>query len=262
MIVLLVASGWIGDGEQGVSKQWAEYSTNAHCAVTSDTVASDPEVKRVTSPVAQGLHSIRFTVTDGDNCFGERTELGQDLPTRAGFSESRRFNQGDDDWIAFQVRLDSGFPVQTSNWQVIAQWKQLVDTQSSYNGCSPVLALQVHDGRYWLERANPAQPCGSTISYDLGAATTGVWERFTWHIFFKTAGGTVAAYNGSGPARLAPITVPTLASEDLGDGSPVPSHARIGIYRNSVISGTARLYYDGYTVASSRAAAEANAYTP
>lgn len=253
---------WKGDGEQSINSQWAEYSTTAHCAVTSDTVSSDPEIQRVSAPVAQLTVAIRFWVKDGDNCYGERSELGQALPSRPNFTESRLFNQGDNRWIAFQVNLATGFPIGTSNWQVIAQWKQLVDTKSSYNGCSPVLALQIHNSHYYLERANPASPCGSTISYDLGVARTGIWTRFTFHIIFKTSSGTVAIYDNTGGSmhKVLSITAPTLANENLGNGSAVPSHARIGIYRNSNISGGASLTYDGYTVATTRLAAENNAY--
>ena len=44
------------------------------------------------------------------------------------------------------------------------------------------------------------------------------------------------------------------------DGTSVPAHARIGIYRNPTISGTAHLWYDGYTVATTKADAEASAF--
>ena len=43
-------------------------------------------------------------------------------------------------------------------------------------------------------------------------------------------------------------------------GTPIPSHSRIGIYRDPLSLGTANLYYDGYTVATTRAEAEARAW--
>jgi hypothetical protein len=48
--------------------------------------------------------------------------------------------------------------------------------------------------------------------------------------------------------------------ENSGCTETVPSHSRIGIYRGFGSPGTADVYYDGYTVARSRALAEANAF--
>jgi hypothetical protein len=41
---------------------------------------------------------------------------------------------------------------------------------------------------------------------------------------------------------------------------PIPSHARIGIYRHADVSGTARIWFDGFVVADTRAGAEAVAF--
>jgi hypothetical protein len=42
-------------------------------------------------------------------------------------------------------------------------------------------------------------------------------------------------------------------------GAAVPAHLRVGIYRDPAITGNAHLFVDGLTVATTRAAAEANA---
>jgi hypothetical protein len=46
----------------------------------------------------------------------------------------------------------------------------------------------------------------------------------------------------------------------IASGADIPDAARIGIYRNSLIAGSATDYVDGYTVAATQAAAEANAF--
>jgi hypothetical protein len=44
------------------------------------------------------------------------------------------------------------------------------------------------------------------------------------------------------------------------DGAMDPVHLRVGIYRDPTMTEPAKLYVDGLTVATTRAAAEANAY--
>jgi Polysaccharide lyase/Bacterial Ig domain len=253
-----VSSGsvlWKADAESPLVNEWAEYSTSQHCAVTSDTVSSDGDAFRESSVVAKGSYAYEFIVHDGDNCYGERAEIGQALPSRTNFSESRLFNEGDDRWISFQVNLGSDYPVNTPNWNLIAQWKHLA--VPNVVGVSPEVSLEVHNGHYYLSNNGNAAWMGPT-------ATTGRWAKFTFHIKFSSnpSVGFVQIFgdpDGTGVRQLlAPKYMNTL-SHTTG-GTPVPGHSRIGIYRNSAISGTAHLYYDGYTVATSQAAAQANAF--
>ena len=255
---------WRADAERPIARQWAEYSTEAHCAVTSDHVRRDPRASRVTAPVAQGRYAFAFTVDDSDRCYGERAEVGQALPSRPGFTGPRRlFGQGDDRWISFNVYLGRHFPVNTRRWDVIAQWKQLISTTVVP---VPMLALQVHDGGFYLERAaGTASPVATTVSKRLAPALTGRWVRISMHIVFSTAPevGLVAIYgdpDGNGMRQLmAPHHFSTLATDAAGRA--VPSHSRIGIYRSPAIRGTAHLYYDGYVVATARSASEAAAFS-
>ena len=255
---------WKADAESPLNQEWAEYSTATHCAITSDQVSSDPEAFRESSVVAQGSYAYEFVIHNGDNCYGARTEIGQALPDRVNFSASRLFNQGDDRWFAFQVRLGSDFPVSTPNWQVVAQWKQLASTTAVR---FPMVALQVYNGAFYLDRAaGTATGSVRTFGTRLATAITNRWMKMSVHIKFSTyrTVGYVEIYgdpNGRGMRRLMRRThFSTLATDALGN--PVPSHSRIGIYRNPKITGTARLYYDGYTVATTRSAAEANAFAP
>jgi Polysaccharide lyase/Bacterial Ig domain len=250
---------WRADGEQSLVNEWAEYSTTANCAVTSDTVTTDNNALRESPVTAKGSYAYQFVVNDGDNCYGERAELGQALPSRTNFTASRLFNNGDDRWISFQVRLASDFPINTPYWNVIAQWKQLI-AASGTDG-SPVLAMQVRDGRYYLE--NNASD-GSWKSIAVASAVSGRWAHFSMRVKFSpdSSVGFVEIWgdpDGAGMRQLlAPTHMATLRQQD--NGTPVPSHARIGIYRDSRISGTSHLYYDGYTVATDRSAAEAGAF--
>jgi hypothetical protein len=245
---------WKGDGESRLAAEWAEYSTGPHCAVTSDAVSSDRNAFR-SSVKAKGSYGYEFVVHDGDACYGERAELGQALPSRADFTGARLFNDGDDRWISFAVRPGRDFPTGTRRWNVIAQWKQLAVPGQTL--CCPILAMEVHNGRYYLDNAGRGVWRGPR-------AVRGRWARFTLHIKFSTdaATGFVKIWgdpDGRGMRRLlARRSMPTLSRTVARNA--VPSHARIGIYRDSAINGTAHLYYDGYTVATTRPAAEGNAF--
>jgi hypothetical protein len=63
--------------------------------------------------------------------------------------------------------------------------------------------------------------------------------------------------DGRGMRQLMPLTVMSTMKIDPNTGQTINSHPRWGVYRNSTIAGTATAYYDGYTVATTRAAAEA-----
>jgi Polysaccharide lyase len=257
---------WRADGEQPLNRQWAEYSTATHCGVTSDHVTSDPQAFRESSVVAQGSYAYEFVVSPADDnkCYGgARAEIGQGLPEEAGFSMSRRFNQGEDLWFSFQVLLGSDFPVSNPNWDVIAQWKQDASTAPVPG---PMLALQVYSGHLWLVAAGgTANPNWSDYKmWRLARVKVDRWIKITMHIKFDTDPrlGFVEIYGQprrTGMRRLLSRRhLSTLATD--GNGNWVPSNARIGIYRSAAISGMARLFYDGYTVATSRSAAQGNAF--
>jgi hypothetical protein len=255
---------WTADAEKPLNREWAEYSTTAHCAVTSDRVRHDPEAFRESTIVAQGSSAYEFVIDPRASCYGARTEIGQALPERADFSESRLFHQGDNRWFSFQVRLGAHFPIHTPHWDVVAQWKQLAFATVVR---IPMVTLQVHSGALYLERARgTATATTATVPRRLAIARTRRWARMSVHIKFSTDPrvGLVEVFgdvSSRGMRRLMRLEhFSTLATDT--QGHPVPSHARIGIYRSPAITGKARLYFDGYTVATTRAAAEANAFRP
>jgi hypothetical protein len=91
------------------------------------------------------------------------------------------------------------------------------------------------------------------------------WVRFTYHVKFSPdpAVGFIEVYgdvDGSGQRLLLPLTHTWTMKKQ--HGRAVQSHSRIGIYRDSAIQGTADIYYDGYTIATTKEAAEANAFRP
>ena len=247
---------WKADAQSPLVDEWAEYSTAFHCGRLTTAVRGDPRAKRLAGPTMAGAEVYEFTVSDGDDCYGERSEVGQALPSRADFSHSRLFNDGDDRWISFAVKPGRDFPTTTRHWNVIAQWKQLAVPGQVL--CCPILALELRNERYNLAS-------DGEIVWRGPRALRARWARFSLHIKFSPVAsiGFVEIWGGDpnvrGMRRLLTRTHMQTLSRTVA-GTTVPSHARIGIYRDPTISGTAHLYYDGYTVATTRQAAERNAF--
>jgi hypothetical protein len=246
---------WTADGESPLADEWAEYSTGTHCAVVSDSVARDRSAFRQSSVRATGAGAYEFVVRDADRCYGERAELGQALPSRPRFTDARLFTEGDDRWISFALQPGRDFPTATQHWDVIAQWKQLALPGQTL--CCPIISMEIAAGRYWLD--------GKGVRIWRGPrAVRRRWAHFTLQIRFSTdvSKGFVEIWSDAAGGGMRPLLarrrLQTLSRTIAGHA--VPSHARIGIYRDAEIDGTAHLYYDGYTVATTRAAAEGNAF--
>jgi hypothetical protein len=257
---------WTADAERPAAAEWASSRADppgpAPCPYSAPPdLTSTTHIRRVTDPFAQGRYAYAITTAHGDDCNGERAELGQGNPSRAGFAD-RLFNEGDERFISFQVRLASNFDVNVSAWRVIAQFHQAGGELGP-----PPLALQVTGGDFVLYKGDANADSGGTIPIWRAHAQKGRWVKFTLHVKFSPdpATGFVELWGNpaGGPLRLLlPRTQTYTMKKDAG-GAAVPLHSRIGIYRNPAGGfGTETAYFDGYTVATSRAAAEANAFRP
>ncbi|MBA3474888.1 MAG: heparin lyase I family protein [Rubrobacter sp.] len=252
---------WKADAESTLDKEWAELSTDTHCAVTTAPGMTDPRFYQTTTH-AQGTQAWKSSLVDGDACYGERAEAGQANPTRPDMLD-RLFREGEERWISFQTRLENGFPVNPGTWQVLMQLKQT----GAYG--SPIMALHVERGRWELHRTtndpNNQRPSDFQGTFPFDSAQTGVWTKWTWHVKFSPdpAVGFLEVYgdlaDGQGMRLLFRENMSTMKIAN-DTGKVLNTHSRIGIYRDSKIAGNAAAYYDGWTVADTRAAAEANAF--
>jgi hypothetical protein len=255
---------WKADAEQPATDEWA--SSRAYlpgrglCPASAPPDLSTPRIRRSTKVVAQGRYSYAITTAPGDRCDGERTELGQDNPPRAGFSEKRLFRSGDDRYISFQVNLARNFDVHVETWRVIAQFHLPGDGLGT-----PPLSLDVEDGRFVLYKSDSNAETYGTIPLWSAPAVNRRWVKFTLHVKFSPdpKSGFVELWGnpaGGAVRRLLSRTATYTMKRDPSGATP-PVHARIGIYRNPRGPfGTETVYYDGFTVATTRAAAEANAF--
>jgi hypothetical protein len=254
---------WKADAERNASAEWASSRADPPgpqpCPDSTAPDRAAPKIRRVASPVAQGRYAYAITVAPGDDCHGERAELAQGNPSRPGF-ENRVFRDGDERWIAFQVRLGSDFDIRDVAWRVIAQFHE---PGGDYG--PPALSLDVQDGEFELFRADRNVPSDDTVELWHAPAPKGRWVRFLLHVRFSPDPDTgfVELYGnpaGGGVRQL--LRVPrTFTMRKDANGQGVPLHARIGIYRDpNGHFGTETVYFDGYTVATTRAAAEGNAF--
>jgi Polysaccharide lyase len=255
---------WTAKAERSTAQEWL--------GVTAQSL---DRVSRVTSPRAAGAYAYKLTLKDGDRGYvlnpngtisdgpyGERTELGQGnqaLPD----GPARLFNENDDKWIAWQVYVPNDFPVEltsspVNSWQIVWQLKQVGGFGT------PAISMEIKDGKWWLQTTDSTAD-GFNNSTKWTSRSNSVirnrWVKFTMRVKFsldRTA-GFVELYgdlDGAGMKTLLPrLYGPTMKASAV----PAKSHARLGIYRNPSITGDAAIYYDGYTVAPTRKAAERSA---
>jgi hypothetical protein len=237
---------WSAGAEKPLLQEWANFS----CA--------DPgRIKQVGEPVAQGSSAYRVELHDGDDSFGERCELGMGSPMRAGFPV---FEDGDESWVAYQVYIPAGFPSDGNRYVDITQFKQVNDL------CAPALSLHVEDGEMLLfHSADNRSSCGGRPVWRAPVAY-GRWIKLLFHVQWSSdpARGSVELFgdiDGGGMAELLPRT-PMFTMKMDPAGNTLPVGARIGIYRDRAVSGDATAYFDGFTIATDRASAEAGAFGP
>ncbi len=180
---------------------------------------------------------------------------------------NRWFYDGQERWIAMQYHVPTSWPTDVDKWATVLQIKP---TTSGAGG--PNVGLDMGRNRMsfygnnnvWGSTAgNIFDGAGPLIagSYPL---PLGRWIKLTWHLRFSASDslGFVEVFgdlgDGQGMRTLVPLR--TRATMKYLNGTTPPAELRVGIYREPTTTTTAHLYVDGITVATTRAAAEANAF--
>jgi hypothetical protein len=235
---------WNADAERPRIQEWANFS----CQDAS-------RVQQVGAPAAQGNSAYQIEVRDGDNSYGERCELGQGNPTKNGFP---LYQEGDERWISFQTYLPDDYPTNLKTWNVIMQLKQL------HAFGTPAVSMEVRDGNFVLMNSDTNHESSGCNWWWEGPATKNRWIKFTLHVKFSPDAnvGWIELYgdlDGSGVKQLMQRTHMHTMKVD-GAGQTVPSHSRIGLYRNPAVEGTAHILFDGYTIGDDRESVESAAF--
>jgi len=253
---------WKADAESMLASEWASSSSEPEA-----TSPPNPDRSRIAKSTfrAQGQHSYRFEMRDGDDSYGARAELGQAMPALGRYHD-RWFRAGEERWIAMQYYVPPTWG-SMSLWQTIFQIKPV-----SPGGGGPNIGIAADNDRLRFYGSN--NTWGSTagdLNYGSGPLddgawplTKGRWIKLTFHVVFSADPdvgrlevlGDLA--DGQGMKTLVPPR--STATMKYLDGGMDPAQLRVGIYRNRAITATQSLYVDGVTVATTRATAEADAY--
>jgi hypothetical protein len=176
-------------------------------------------------------------------------------PSKAGFPT---FREGDERWISFQVYLPDDYPIDTPDWNLFFQIHQQGD-----GGCPPI-ALGIEDGQMKLFKSARNTYVMDTREMWAAPVQRGRWMKLTLHIKNSAdpSVGFVELFgdlDGTGLKTLLPRTA-THTMTLTSTGASMVNHARVGIYRNPRIPGTAHILFDGFTITTDQASAEANAF--
>jgi Polysaccharide lyase len=198
----------------------------------------------------------RLTVEDGDDYFGERTELGRNeyrYGENSGTQTSGTFalyREGERRLTFFSQRYGAGFTASRDGWQTVMQMKQAqpYDGNGPVDG-APALELQIFGNKLRLRSFH-------RTNWATRAPPKGKWIRYALDVTYSQdpAIGTVQAFvdsNADGDFRdrgeispaLKQRTLAYVTSQDgargaLEEGASIPSHLRLGIYHHEDVYGT------------------------
>jgi hypothetical protein len=239
---------WIADPAAPILEDWASMQ------------AEPGRITTIPDTSVPGGFAYADEIRNGDNPggYGERSELGQGNPLRFGF-ENRLFHKGQDRWIAFPFVLGGSFPIDTQQWNVLMQVKQLGSLGT------PIISMgsDEHGGIALLNSDTNGESSGNIVRWD-GPLRTEQLNEVVLHIHFSPdpSVGFVELYGDFGGDGVKLLMGKTyMSTMKQVAGVAIDDHARIGQYRDKTAkSGTSTVYYGRYVVASSRAAAEAFAF--
>ena len=231
-----------------VNGVWGSIECASASRQTMSADAGDPGATAFGETQAgPGYRSLQ--VIDGDDFYGERCELGRNdhrsSPTAVYEEGQRRVTYA-------SFRLPANFPIDTPSWQVVMQMKQ--SQPAANGGGTPVLSLEVRDGRWRLMQSTSAGASSDTLELWSAPATSGAWVRFAVDGVYSQdpSKGTIkisADLNADGDVAdvseqsetfrtytLKTETEGGSASDGIAPGESIPSHLRVGLYHNPTIS--------------------------
>jgi Polysaccharide lyase len=259
---------WAADAESPIREEWASGNAfDIKAGRGTDTEfhrwTRTPRVRRVNDPVAQGGWAYALTVRARDRDAytrnAQRTEIGQSIGIGAtGERVDRRMVQGQDRWIAYQIRIGEDLPA-TNRWTLLQQNK----VEGEGNG---PLSLAWNDGRLMLEKST-SQDHGSidirTVWRAPEPTPRDTWIKILIHVKWSLwRDGHYSLYGDLGDGRGFRRLLDRRYDWTLkygADGRPAPVSARIGIYRYAQrVDST--VFFDGFNVSGTRTGATLRAF--
>lgn len=232
--------------------EWGEYQAAALARYELKTEGGDPRPKGNGAASSPKFRRLELKEADEANVGNERTELGRN---------ERRFGSagGEGTFMVypestktietwFSLRLPESFPLSNENWQVVMQMKQAQPYVGDNEG-HVILELEARQNQFqiitpWNSESSPLWTC---------TATKNRWIRFRLAVVYSKSSSKgslkIQVDDREGASTWVPqyesalLPLQTLATSS-GEGSglktndPIPSHLRLGIYRNPVINTT------------------------
>ena len=253
---------WTADATKPMSSEWASYTEAGGNGTYTQAVSS---TARIRQGLFNGRRSYAVTVRAGDRdrytSTAQRTELGQGNPGRTmADGVDRKMYNGQERWIAEQIFIPGNAPTGNRSYQFYGLNQFKVDGSGG-----PPAGLSFEDNRFVVDRAN-SKTYGSTGQTDLWTSDSVIarnaWVKVLFHIKWSTGSdGFIEAFgdlkDGKGYRQL----MRRYSGWTLkygSNGRPGVLHSRAGIYRRAINTDTT-IYFAGYNVATTRAAAEAAA---
>ncbi len=186
----------------------------------------------VAAPGLTGRTAIRFEIPAG----GKRSELDPNVDV---------IQEGAEFWYGFAHELPADFPVNTQDWQVVAQWKNAGEG-------SPPIEVKIGRGQFTLDGGAGNDP-SDYFSMPIGSARPGQTNHLVVHIVFSSdpAKAVVDVWQ-NGQQRIAGFHPPGGTRYPSDD-----SYLKTGIYRDTDINQDATLFLLDARIASSYASAAA-----
>jgi hypothetical protein len=270
---------WTADAERPASEEWASSAAPGGACAVAGPVMTTPNLNVTPSPLplvgptASHPRAYHFQVKDGEECYGERSELGQANPENPQLGD-RKFYPGQEVWLAFEAYLPDDYQLDAPNGDStgIMQFKQ--------TGAHNYPAMQLRNGGghlcFYIDSLRstlPETPNCDAGAIELGAPAHNAWIKLLFHVYLSgdEAGESPGwveilgdLQDGDGFRQLMPrVTARTSKLNEEAPGDPaLPTQVRIGIYRNPLVNGTEDLYIAGCTAATDRESAETNAFDP
>jgi hypothetical protein len=221
------------DIESGNLKQFTTVQTERGSAATNPTAtvvskSSDP------AHVAQGNYSVRYDMP----ARGKRIETPWDYSNSAN-----EFHEGDDVWIARQVLLDPKAWAE-QGWN--AGHHLTMQIKSANDAVGGPFGLDDRDNRWTWGPSGHTETITSPVK-------KGAWVKELYHFKFSTSAskGRITIWHNGVQVYDQPRA---LLFPGYG------AYYKQGIYQNPNVNGASRMWIDGTTISTNRAAAENGAW--
>jgi hypothetical protein len=243
---------------------WGSISAVSSSRVQEFTFGGDKRHKANGKP-QRNMAFRRLTVLDGDDYFGERTELGRNeyrYGENAGTQTTGTFalyREGERKITFFSQRYGSGFTSTRDGWQTVMQMKQAQPYESNgpVDG-APALEFQIFKNRLrfrgfhqtvWTTRAPPK---GKWIRYALDATYSQDPTKGRAQVFADLNVDGDFLDKGETSPVLTMRTLAYVTSQGNGgtipEGGSIPGHLRLGIYHHPSVYGTTTVGVDNVQV--------------